>query len=118
MSAPPGISNCPGIAACLLKLVVASLTLAGCTGMGVEDDWDTAPKLPPLEPVYVEVPGPDLARACGNYPGKYLHGCARRDYEMRACFIYTRQNPPQWLLEHERKHCAGYDHGAPRTFAG
>ena len=102
-----------------LALAVASgLALAGCGNLGVHADWDATPAFPPLDPVYVEVAASELARVCGDYPGMYLHGCARRDFEMRTCFIYTAPRPPAWLLEHERKHCAGYDHGAPRTYAG
>ena len=98
-------------------LLPVAVALSACGGIGVQADWEERPSHPALEPVLVEVPASKLRETCGDYPGMYLHGCARRDYEMRTCFIYTAPRPPAWLLEHERKHCAGYDHGTPRTFS-
>ena len=95
--------------------MVALGALTGCGSLGVQSEWDARPSYPSLEPVYVEIPASELQRTCGRYPGMALYGCARRDFEMRACFIYTAPQPATWLLEHERKHCAGYDHGPPPT---
>ncbi|MND04329.1 hypothetical protein D3C83_245470 [compost metagenome] len=40
-----------------------------------------------------------------------LHGCAIRVFDARVCLIYTGPQPAAWLIQHERKHCAGWDHG-------
>ena len=90
--------------------IATLLALAGCGHVLVQEDWDAAPTLPPLEPVYVEVAASELHELCRGSPGMYLYGCARRDYEVRACFIFTGPQPEKWLLDHERKHCAGFDH--------
>jgi hypothetical protein len=94
-----------GIAAAL------ALALPGCAGVGVQADWEERPTHPELPAYHVEVPAADLPRVCGSYPGMVLHGCALRVVEARACLIYTAPGPAAWLMEHERKHCAGWDHG-------
>ena len=94
-------------------LALAALAaLSGCA-VTVHEQWDAAPKHPPLPAVNVVVAATDLAGVCGNYPGMKLYGCAKRDYARRVCVIYTAAQPAQWLLEHERKHCDGWDHAAP-----
>lgn len=98
-------------------VAAACLTLAGCGTLpgAVEDDWHAAPAHPALPPVNVVVPASELPRICGHFPGKQLYGCAQRMFADNICIIYTAARPAAWLLEHERKHCAGYDHGAPTT---
>lgn len=39
-----------------------------------------------------------------------IQGCALRDYAMGVCFIFLPEHAPRWLIEHENKHCDGYDH--------
>ena len=101
-------------AALLGGVLVASL--AGCGAMplgGVEDDWHSAPSHPPLPSYNVVVDHSEQPKICGNDPGKELYGCAQRMVSANVCIIYTAAKPADWLLEHERKHCAGYDHGKP-----
>lgn len=77
--------------------------LAGCAY------WETHPSHAPLPPWYVEVPYYELGAVCRNsHPD--LVGCAIRSYEAGRCYIVTEKNAPQWVYEHERKHCAGYSH--------
>lgn len=101
------------LAAARAALAALATTLAGCGSMaiGVQDDWQAQPSHPPLPPFNVVVAAGDLPQICGDFPGKRLYGCAQRNYEANVCIIYTAARPAQWLLEHERKHCAGYDHG-------
>ena len=95
---------------------IAALSSA-CSMLPVADQWDDAPKHKPLPAALIEVDDSGIARYCGGLPGYYIHGCARRDYESRVCFIFTRARPAQWLVEHERKHCDGWDHGAVASSA-
>jgi hypothetical protein len=103
----------------LALAAAALLLLSGCGTMApqgsttVHQEWDAAPVLPPLAPRYVEVAAVELPALCGDYPKMLLYGCAKRDYAKRECVIYTAPKPEQWLLDHERKHCAGYDHPVP-----
>jgi hypothetical protein len=97
-----------------LLLLVSIGALPGCAQLAAqvaaEIDWEAAPRHARLEPVYVEVDPSELPRLCGNQPGALFFGCARREHESRRCVIVTGPRPAQWLLDHERKHCAGYDH--------
>jgi hypothetical protein len=91
----------------IASAAIGCVLLSGCAM--VREDWLDHPTHPPLPPYHIEIAQADLERACGNYPGVY--GCAIRLPEDRACLIYTGPKPAPWLLEHERKHCAGWDHG-------
>ena len=101
-----------------LVVIAGASILPGCATM-VENDWHDRPTHASLPAHHVEVPAAELTRHCGEHPGKRLHGCAIRVVDARVCIIYTRPQPAAWLLEHERKHCAGWDHGpqnrAPQT---
>ena len=90
------------------------VSLSGCQLM-VEADWYPERTLPPLDPIHVEVAASQLPGLCSNQPGMLLYGCAKRDYTARVCVIYTERDPPQWLMDHERKHCAGWDHRTLRA---
>ena len=94
-----------------LAIAAGSALLHGCAAQMVQDDWHEHPSHAPLPAKHIEVPEKDLPRLCGNYPGLRLHGCAIRLADARVCIIYTAANPAPWLMEHERKHCAGWDHG-------
>ncbi|HUQ26957.1 MAG TPA: hypothetical protein VM051_00095 [Usitatibacter sp.] len=87
-----------------------ALLSAACAQLPTADHWEEAPSHKALPAVYIEVDAAGIARYCGKDPALYIHGCAHRDFESRACFVFTRARPQQWLLEHEKKHCDGYDH--------
>lgn len=95
-----------------------ALALQACGGALVRSDWLAHPTHPPLEPRHFEVADADLGRVCGHTPGATLYGCAVRLVAERSCIIYTGPRPAAWLIEHERKHCAGWDHGPPVVVAG
>lgn len=49
---------------------------------------------------------------CHQRPGFTTYACAV--YGSQACVIVAEQDEahtPKWLADHERKHCAGWDHG-------
>jgi hypothetical protein len=86
--------------------------LNACGHLGVYEEWEPLASHPSLPAVFFNVDSDRIARECGNAPGVYVHGCAQRDFSARLCRVYTRANPEDWLVEHERKHCAGWDHAA------
>ena len=96
----------------ILHAAIAAVAMisGGCASALVQDDWHPQPTHPALVPVHVVVAESDLPRLCGAHPGR-LYGCALRVVDARACIIYTPPRPAAWLMEHERKHCAGWDHG-------
>ena len=77
----------------------------------LQEDWYPKPSHPALAPYHIEVPDSELKGICRGYPGLNVYGCAVRAFALKVCFIYTGQNPAPWLMKHERKHCAGWDHG-------
>jgi hypothetical protein len=91
-------------------VALAALGLGGCASMVVED-WHAQPLHPALPPHHVVIAEHELPRVCGSYPGMHVHGCAVRVATENVCFIYTAPRPAEWLMAHERKHCAGWDHG-------
>ena len=100
----------------LLAVGLAALA-TGCGGVMARHDWQPQASLPPLPTAYLEVPAAELPRHCGTYSSGTLYGCAKRDFKRRVCTVVTGPQPAAWLLNHERKHCAGYDHG-PDTPVG
>lgn len=97
-------------------LLTALVLLSGCAVLEYEaEGWEARPSHKPLTPYYIV--SDDVASACGIYgAGLLTHGCARRDYASGLCIITTGPNPPEWLLVHERRHCAGFNHAAPIAF--
>ena len=94
-----------------LALALVSILVQGCAAQLVQDDWHDHPSHAPLPAKHFEVSDSDLRRVCGEYPGRRLHGCAIRVADAAVCIIYTAPQPASWIMEHERKHCAGWDHG-------
>ena len=91
-------------------LVAAAALAQGCSLPPVSAEWLPEPAHPELRPYHVEIPKEQLAQACANAPALALHGCAVRVPQERLCIIYTTPNPEKWVMDHERKHCAGWDH--------
>jgi len=92
--------------------VAVALTASACTHMPVYEEWEASPSHAALPPAYFVVDSDGINRNCGSPPGQYVYGCASRDYGRRSCLVYTRANPASWLVEHEKKHCDGWDHVA------
>jgi hypothetical protein len=88
--------------------LLAALALPGCAAL-VANDWHDAASHQALPPFHLVVSDADMQHACGDHRG-YVFGCAVRIPSERVCLIYTRARPAVWILEHERKHCDGWDH--------
>ncbi|MEO5691739.1 MAG: hypothetical protein ABIQ72_01325 [Usitatibacter sp.] len=95
----------------LAALVTIGLLASGCQVIA-PSQWEDRAVLPALPVTYLEVPRTEMVAICADHSGQRLLGCAKRDYAKRTCTIVTGSNPDLALLDHERKHCAGYDHNA------
>ena len=88
----------------------AALTIQGCAGVPVQTIWQEAPAHAPLRPFHIVLSQDDLTHACGNAPALKYYGCAVRVQDDRVCIIYTAAKPAGWVMDHEHRHCAGWDH--------
>lgn len=93
-------------------VVCGSLFLGACASGPAYEEWESRPSHPALPAAYVIVDSDGIAANCGTHPRLYVFGCAKRLFDERACLVFTRANPQPWLIEHEQKHCDGYDHVA------
>lgn len=96
------------------RVILLALLLAACTPMPhkkvVGPDWEnykvTEHKLGCWE----------MFRYCSPLPFPINPllvaplGCATIDFDRKTCDIYTCAISPGFVLRHERKHCAGWDH--------
>ena len=84
--------------------------LPACTVVGHEkvDGW------PELKVVEHHVPHPAMRDRCMRYApfGASPEACAEFDFANRTCHIWFSSDfpPADWIVRHERLHCAGYDH--------
>lgn len=94
------------------------MILQGCASLAPKDHEYTwyksdRPELPYRVEVVEEWPE-DVRKYCGKH--FVLHACAVFYWEIETkiytkCVIYTKyKNMPQFLLEHEIKHCKGWNH--------
>ena len=99
----------------LIAPLVVALAVSACTHLPVDDQWEASPSHKALPASFLVVDSKGIDQNCGSPPGLYVYGCASRDYGRGSCVEYTRAGPDAWLVEHEKKHCDGWDHG---TVAG
>ena len=94
----------------LLPPLLSLFVLPACTIMGHEkvQGW------PELEIVEHRVPVVEMRERCSKYvgPGTVAEACAEFDLQNRRCHIWFASDfpPSKAIVEHERLHCAGYDH--------
>lgn len=94
--------------------LLAASALPGCAAL-VEHDWNERPSQVPLPPYHLVISEADMERACGSRPWRHVFACAVRIPSEHVCLVYTRAQPAAWIIEHERKHCEGWDHGPARS---
>ena len=81
------------------------LLLSGCAAMDYDWKFTSAP-IHPKQWRYVYLA--DARKVCQNYYPRAADACTVRGHE---CLMILPINPPRWLVEHERKHCEGWNHG-------
>ena len=96
------------------KLLLICLLLTSCS------TWHTqVENFPKLKVQVYEVEGfVNLQSSCGysQWPlwkkmiGTFVVGCSFWDIQKETCDVYIPKDGPDWILEHELKHCDGYDH--------
>jgi hypothetical protein len=82
--------------------------LAGCSVMGHEPvaNW------PALQIIEHRVSQEAMVARCSRYVGFGMSplGCAEFDFNLSRCHVWLTGASPNFVLQHERLHCAGYDH--------
>jgi len=95
------------------------LALGACAYLPANEEWEPKPGHQALPATFAQVDGQGIRSHCGDPRGVYLHGCAVRDFDKHVCVVYTRADPQKWLIDHERRHCDGWDHpGTQKTALG
>ena len=91
-----------------MRILLACLLLTACaTYDGYTWTRSTRPSLPVTWYATGSVEG--VHYLCGSH---YDNACAK--YGHWGCVIVAQMDEahtPKWLADHERKHCAGWDHG-------
>jgi hypothetical protein len=96
--------------AALLSVTLLCGLAAACTAIGNErvQGW------PRLAVVEHYVPHAEMRDRCVKYVafGESPAACAEFNFEARRCDIWFSADfpPPPFMIEHERKHCLGYEH--------
>ena len=70
----------------------------------------------PLPVVWMPVGQEGVKAYCGPPPFKGYNIFACAIYERETCLIIAElpeDQTPRWIVEHERKHCAGFNHLSP-----
>lgn len=92
------------------SFAIGVIYLASCTVVSHEkvEGW------PQLAVIEHHVPHAEMRDRCARYTafGMPPEACAEFDLARGECHIWLSADfPPQgWIVEHERLHCAGYDH--------
>jgi hypothetical protein len=85
------------------------LFFAGCSAI----DHQRVEGWPELQIVEHRVPAEEMVSRCQKYTGaaSLPLACAEFNLVARRCDIWLSQSfAPRAIVEHERMHCAGYDH--------
>ena len=92
-----------------ITALLVPLFLAACATI----DHQRVEGWPQLEVVEHRVPAEEMMQRCRKYAGfgAIPLACAEFNLEARRCDIWLSKGfAPQTIVEHERLHCAGYDH--------
>lgn len=95
------------------RIILACLVLVALAAIGCANEGWRKTHAPIANVRFIEAPGDIVQTICRNVAGSQYaiyYGCAERDYLHETCWIYTEPDPPAWLVEHERRHCAGESH--------
>jgi hypothetical protein len=98
----------------LLLLAFVALCASYLPGCATEE-WTRSDR-PELKPVWIVVAQEMVQSVCRHNQGFVANACAIYGED---CLIVAEQDEahsPRWLVEHERKHCKGFDHPDPVNF--
>ena len=97
-----------------IALAVAAAVLSSCSVMGHQkvEGW------PALRVVEETVADEVMLARCSRHDPVPL-ACAEIFIDVGLCRItYSERFAPEWVKEHERLHCAGFDHFGSSTMQG
>ena len=98
------------IVAFLVALILAFVVgLTGCASM----DYEWTRHRPPAPGPWITVKVFDADTACRAMnakagPDMRILGCAQ--WRPDGCTIYLQRGAPQWVTDHETRHCEGFTH--------
>jgi hypothetical protein len=96
---------------------ITAALAAGCATL----DHQRVEGWPELAIVEHRVPHAEMRERCARYVGFGMspEACAEFDFVERKCHLwFSADFPPQrFIVEHERLHCAGYDHAGSTAMA-
>lgn len=95
-------------------LTALSIALSGCSIMGHQkvEGWPT------LRVVEETVADEVMLARCSRY-NAVPFACAEIFIDVGLCRItYSERFAPEWVKEHERLHCAGFDHFGSSSMQG
>jgi hypothetical protein len=93
-----------------IAMAACCAAILGCSVVGHERvvGW------PALTIIEHQVPHAQMRERCAPYVpfGSSPEACAEFDLAARTCMLWFSADfpPSAWVIEHERLHCAGYDH--------
>ena len=81
----------------------------GCTTV---DFKNCVPDWPSLKVIEYELAPKELQAACSKYGGIFetVMACTEWNFDKGTITSYYPENPPEWMLKHERGHQQGCDH--------
>lgn len=94
----------------IIAFLCAMLVTMGCASMDYQWQQTRTESAKPW--FYVRVENPDaLCRSLGaDSHGRLDRILACAQWKSQGCTIYLAKDAPQWIIEHEEKHCAGWTH--------
>lgn len=98
---------------CYVLTMGAFLLLTSCAPMSTRPVYD------PLPYSVHRIPDGDVYAKCARAWPLWQHvvmfpllplGCAERHPQHNVCVVWVGETSSEWVVEHEKQHCAGYVH--------
>ena len=92
-----------------LVALLTAVNILGCTTIDMNSKIEDWPNLTVTEHFGTTQ---EMREACSKYVGGFETplACTEWDFDEARTDSYYEENPPQWILDHERLHQKGYDH--------
>lgn len=100
--------------AIVAALAAIMVQLQGCAGMMIDTHTPPPADWPKLRVVEHYVPSAVMRDRCSRFVSRFAlpEACAEWHFRANECHIFFSSDfpPADWIVQHERQHCAGYDH--------
>lgn len=97
-------------------LAAVCLALGGCASFDPQYEWVHSGR-EPLPMTLHEVSQEEVQGLCCN-TDIYVRACAWRDYEKKFCGVFFSSVPSAYDLQHEKRHCDGWEHQVVNPIPG